>query len=324
MSIAFVASTSITPSATAVSPYSSADWVFHAGTNANTGICSVSIDGTTPSNAAVPTDGAGHTVEQSYVSTVSADATDYTKLTYSQRATGSLGAQGANPSKISLAYSGRASITQSRNPPGCQLAESYIDTKMEFSFTLTQPMWLDATLLARGNVYSTFDIETDGNKYIDLYNNALNYDIAGSVYLPAGAYTGYLEANTLGELGQPLTASGTLTATFTKPGIRTSGPAGTAKPYVAYPAGRDCAAHNAALRLTDSTSLAKTIKKAVVSVNGHRVRTIRSGFRNRPIPLALADDSAATVRTTITTVRKKHGKTIRKIRTVTASYRACS
>ncbi len=316
--------TVVAPAATAASPYGSATW--HVAPWFLRGACDGTPTPPLPPETPVATDGKSHTISPSYTGEAhpSSNTADSTKVTAAQRVTGSLAAAGGNPSAISMAYTGKVTITRPSNSsctPG-----GGISTTMNFTFALSQPRWVDIAVTGRGRISTEVVINsTDQSVLVDLYNDGTSVQNSGRTYLPAGSYTGYMTGSFNYQAPQgPLSHSGAMTARFTAPGSRTSGPSGKAKPYVALGSARDCGHHNLAAKVTSNRSRAKTIKKIVITVNGHRVRTIRSSFRGKALLLGLADGSPATVRATVTTVQKKHHGKVRKTRTVGASYRACN
>ena len=322
------AGTLLAPAASATSPYTDSYW--EVGRHVNATDCTTVYDpATPPSDTPVAADGASHTFTQSYKATVTsnADPTDITTVNLSQRATGRLGAQGTDPSVISMAYSSRATASRTKTPSVCEFG-GYVYTELEFDFTLTRPMWVNVSLTSPdSSSYSEVYIHqtTSGSHpYVDLYNYRLKFDATGRTYLPAGDYSGYLEGELYASPAGATTNAGALKATFTVPGSRSAGPSGKAKSYVSLASARNCATHTLATKVTTNKKRAKTIKKIVFTVNGHKVKTARSHLRGKTIPLTLSDTKAANVKATVTTVQKKHHKKIRKTRTVTASYRACS
>jgi len=322
------AGTLLAPAASATSPYANTHW--HAAEYIYANGCSaVPNPATPPADAPAAADGARHTFNQDYTATVTntGDGTDITDVTYSQNASGSLGARGSDPSSISMAYSGKTTVTPHKTPSLCQV-EGYVEAQLHFDFTLTKPMWVNVSLSSRGHGYTEVYIyDVDNDPYLDMYNDQLKVDTSGRAYLPAGHYSGYLEGDT--DIAPTTTAaSGSMRATFTVPGSKSTGPSGKAKSYVGLGSARSCATHTLATKVTTNKKRAKTIKKIVFTVNGHKVKTVRSHLRGKTIPLTLSDTKAANVKATVTTVTVKkkhhHKKKIHKTRTVTASYLACS
>ena len=317
------AGTLLASAASAASPYNEAYWSLDQSTDANG--CSIAYDTPTPADAEIPTDGKAHVVDQAYVATVTgADPADVTKIAYSQHAVATVGAQGTNPSKIWLTYSGQSKVTPPPAPSSCSPGGA-IDTEVQYAFTLTRPMWVNVNISNRGTAYSGFTLFREGgNPYLQLESNEMKFDTSGRAYLPAGGYGGFLEGVT--NYGDPQVTgapSGAVKATFSIPGSRTAGPAGTATGLVHMAAARNCTTHTLTSTITSRKKPAKTIRKVVLSVNGHAVRTIKHHFRGRTVTLSLPDTSAARVRATVTTVKKRHHHTHRSTRSVSASYLAC-
>jgi len=316
----------LAPAASAASPYTNAEWSPDRHVAANN--CTTSYDPVaTPTNAPIAADGARHVFGQAYTATVtnSGDPTDITHVSVSQDSVGILGSKGTDPSAFSMAFSGKAIVKSDKPSPACQVS-GYAQTNLSFEFTLTKPKWVDVSLTNRGVSTTELTIWNSNNPpYLFVYDYGVKFDTTGRAYLPAGEYNGTLE----GEISLDPTgnagSSGSMKATFTTPGSRTTGPSGKAKPYIALGASRNCTSHTLATKVTTSKKRAKTIKKIVIRVNGHKVKTVKSHFRGRAIPLTLADTKAANVKATVTTVqKKKHHKKIRKSRTVSANYLACS
>lgn len=322
----------LAPAASAASPFT--DSHFDPGRSVNANNCTTVYDPVTdPADVPVATDGADHSYTQSFTATVTSntDPTDITTVAASQRVVGKVGAQGSDPSMIWMSYSGKLTSTPNKASSLCTLSEySEIYTELEFSFTLTKPMWVNLNLSSPdASSYSEVELwknePTGGSPYVDMYNYKLKFAATGRAYLPAGSYSGYLEGDTYAKPVGTSTSTGSLTATFTTPGSKSAGPSGKAKPYIALGASRNCTSHTLATKVTTNKKRAKTIKKIVIRVNGHKVKTVKSHFRGRAIPLTLADTKAANVKATVTTVqKKKHHKKIRKNRTVSANYLACS
>ena len=321
----------VAPPALAAGPFSNAYW--DADRGVNVAGCSVSYDKPAPAVSDIPTDSAAHALDQAYVATVTtgANPADITTINYSQHAVGTVGAVGTNPSKLWLNYSGKATLARQTTPSQC-VPNGTISTHLRFSFSLTQSMWVNVSLSSRGGSYGELYIyDVNSNPYLDMYTYGLKFDTTGRALLPPGDYSGYLEGETTfgdASLGGTLTGSGFARATFTVPGSKSAGPSGTAKSYVGLGSARSCATHTLATKVTTNKKRAKTIKKIVFTVNGHKVKTVRSHLRGKTIPLNLTDTKAANVKATVTTVTVKkkhhHKQKIHKTRTVTASYLACS
>ncbi len=307
-------------------PYTDANWDPYLAAAANQ--CTVTQAPFDGNPTDIATDGRPHAVDlsASATSVKIGDAADKTTTTFSEHLLGSIGTRGASPSAITLQFSGKVTSVREKTPSQCT-PTGMLGSALNFAFTTTKPMWIDLRVLNRGNSYAEaylWDADDSSVHYLEFYGKAMNFAGSQRTYLPAGNWAGYLEGDiNLGPAYGP-TGSGSLNMTFTDVGARTAGPSGRATPYVGFPATRTCATHNATLKLTSDRKRAKTIKKAVVDVNGHRVSTLRSGFRGRAIPLTLADDKAAAVKVTVTTVQTRHGKKIRKVRSVSANYLACN
>jgi len=309
----------LAPTATATSPYSDAHWSNSRWVGGST--CATTYDpAVSPGDVAIPTDGHSHGLAQTYTGTftANADSTDITKATFTEHSTGSLGARGSDPSTIWMNYDGHVAITRTKTPSLC-VGSGYLDTRMHFTFTLTRPTWVTASISNRGGSFTEVDIwSADQPPYLDLYTNALKFDGSGRALLAAGHYSGYME----GEVqyyatGVPLKGSGTARATFTPAGARTSGPVGTAKPYVSFPAKRDCATHKVMPKVTTNASRAKAISRITLASNGKVRKQIGKPHKGAALTVTLPDAKAANL---VATVKLRNGRTLK----VKAGYVACS
>lgn len=321
------AGTLLAPAATAAAPFTSSDLDFYRSMSAND--CTTTWDpvGSQPS-VPITVNAPAATVTQQYTATLtnSAVPSDVTQISVTNKATGRVTTAGNNPASMTLAYSGQAQRTSQVTPSGC-VPYGYNEIDLYFDFTLTEPMWADIALSSRGGSATRIYISDDDyDPYADYDTRTMTAGLTGHVLLRPGRYYGYMEGHirVSRRTDVPATGSGAASVRFTPVGARVAGPSGTAKPYVAYPTSRDCTRHTLSPRLTTNATLAKTMKKVVVSVNGRTVKALTSGLRGKTIPLTLRDDQAANVKVAVTTVQKKKNKSITRTSTVAANYLACN
>lgn len=147
-----------------------------------------------PADVPIAADGASHPFNHSFTATVTSntDPTDITTVTASQQAHGKVGAQGSDPSVISMSYTGKITATPNKTASLCTLSESsYIYTELEFEFTLTKPMWVNLNLTSPDSssyseVYLWRNNPGGNDPYVELYNYKLKFEASGRAYLPAG------------------------------------------------------------------------------------------------------------------------------------------
>lgn len=321
------AGTLLAPTATAAAPFTSSDFDFYRSMSAS-GCTTTWNTATSPPSVPITVNAPAATVTQQYTATLTNDTTpaDVTEISVTNKATGRVTTAGNNPASITLGYSGQAQRTTQTTPSEC-LPYGYNEIDVYFDFTLTEPMWADIALTSRGGSATRIYLSDDDyDPYADYDTRTMTAGLTGHVLLRPGRYYGYLEGHirVSRRTDVPTTGSGAASVTFTRVGARVAGPSGTAKPYVAFPTIRNCASHNTTLKLTTDAARAKTMRKVVVSVNGRDVKTIKSGFRGKAVPLTLRDDQSAKVKVAVTTVQVKKQKKITRTSTVAANYLACN
>ena len=324
------AGTLFAPVASATSPFASAQWSTSRDLEASGCAITDFTPASPPSNTTLPADGLSHAFNQDDTATVtkSGDATDITQASLSEHSVGRLTSKGADPAAVTMSYAGSAALGRSKAPSACEVSGNAANF-LVVDVTLTKPMWVDTRFVqqGRGDAQVEIDANGSGDTYLFLENFDTKNDLSQRSYLPADTYRIFMVAEQ-DVTNANASMSGSVSMKFTDVGARTAGPSGTATSYVGLGSARDCTHHTLATQVTSTKRRAKTIKKIVFTVNGHKIKTVRSHLRGKTIPLTLSDTKTANVKATVTTatVKKKHHhkKKIHKTRTVTASYLACS
>ena len=226
------------------------------------------------------------------------------------------------PQSVELAFRVTGGTVASQGPSSCG-AEPWASLKLQFEFTLAQPMWVTLSYTKTGSAKAILDLWEKYGAPEEYLDSTLWKGTGGTtVLLPAGSYAGYVDGQSYmatSTVTKSVTGSGTARIAFAPVGSAIIGPSGKAQSYATLATARSCATHTLPAKLTTSSKKIKRIKKISFAVNGTTVKTLRGKAvkRGRTVSLRLSDGSPATV---TTTVRLTNGKT----RTAKANYRACS
>jgi len=220
-----------------------------------------------------------------------------------------------------------SAITSQATSTGCR-ARPFAALRFNYRFTIAKPMWATLSYTKTGGSYveayvSGSSNPGDAGSYEELYGWSSKGQGSSTVYLPAGAYQGYVQ----GEPG--LTAYATSTVVHDSKGsvkidLAPAGsaitlPSGSAQSYARLGKARSCTTHTLPAALTSDSTRIKKISRVSFAVNGTTVKSLKgtSIKRGLAIKIPIADSVKASVKTTVTL---KNGDK----RTATASYRACA
>ncbi len=277
-----------------------------------------------PADASLPENGRltrAATTTQQWISHT--DDTESATVTAESTSTATASSRSGLPDKLTLTYSGSASIKVNRPEFACSMNPSS-GARTEFSFAITRPLLVTLSYKATRSTYTDMYIGSvdDYDQYVDLYGRKLNGSGATSTYLPAGRYEGYLEGDVVmsgTKSSGAVSGSGTAQISFAVPGTATAPATGTATRLVTFPAGRNCAAHNIAPALTTNAKRLKPLRRVAFALNGLTATTFKGTgvTRGRAATIRVADDQPA--RLTVTATRKKGG-----ILSASIGYRPCS
>lgn len=297
----------------------------YAGGYLNGGACS-SSGASHPSIPAVPIteNGAAVTSTATASTTYAADGdpTDTVTTTATIKTTARATSSGGRPTSVTMTYSGTVQSVASKATSACTVL-TYAGVDSDFRFTITTPTWATMTATRKGHGYTEvylYDVNSDG--YEDLYGRNLDGTSTSTVYLPAGTYAGYLEAEartTGGNKTFTASMSGRASLKLAPAGSASAVPAGTAKKHVTLPTARNCGANNAAVKLTTKKKRVKKIERVTYTVNGRKAATLKGKKvrKGRTVALRVPAAAPATIKATVTL---KNGKK----RTVQATYLACT
>ncbi len=287
----------------------------------------------TPStNTDVPVLENGPTVSASPSVTATAtnpgDITDNAASAASSTVSTSVKSAGGHVSQINLDMNGQYIIDTSLATSACN-HYVYAGADTEFQFVVTTPVFMHLNFKSTAGTYSEvylYQVLPSGpTPYYDHYGRGLKFSGTDTVYIPAGTYDGYFEAEV--SQGSFTDKSGIVSAsahaTFTLPGSQTEGVSGKGKKYVTYPATRSCATHALVPNITKKKKRANQIKDVTFFVNDAKVKKVKTPNKGQAVTLPIADDVAAEVVAKVKLFPKKKGKPA-KVVEVRAAYEACS
>jgi hypothetical protein len=280
-------------------------------------------------SAPVPENGAAVTATHGASGSVTNGAGDTQSGSSSITVTAATASTGADLKSMELTAQGSLTITNTVADSVCEIdLRSAAD--LQFAFTVVRPGFLTLDHTVRGHGFYTelyLDSDAPDNPYHDIYGQGLELDASTVVFLPAGTYSGYLEAELERSSETAVSVSGraTMKATFAPIGSQTEAAAGKAKKYVTLPAtARDCAADTVTGSITDSRKRAKIVKLVKVFVNGDLEKKVKNPGRGDAVAVTgVADGVAADVRAVVKLEKKANGKKRNPVE-VTASYEACA
>lgn len=301
--------------------FTTSEWSHSQSGGVDAGTCTSNWADTSPADTPIAADGVAsvRNNNMTFTNTNSGDNTDTATTVVTNQATAKVSANGNEPGQITLQYSGTAVTTTTKPVSECTPYGS-TGNMVNFSFTLTRPMWVDITMVRRGSTYSQLYLHDNVNApYVYSEGQDLDGDETQRVYVPAGTYAGYVD----GRIRVPnvntaksVTGSGSLTMTFTPAGARDGAAEGKGRRYVAFPAMRDCGNGNVLATVTTKKVRAKAIDKIIVRTNGVK-KTFKKTPRGKVLTLPAAANKAANIKATVVL---KNGDT----KKVTVSYLACS
>jgi hypothetical protein len=240
---------------------------------------------------------------------------------------GSVKSVGGNPSVMDFSMTGSA--TNDYLAPTLCESGAGSGGDLDFSFTVAQAGFLHLNFKGSGGGYSEVYFyktpTTGGYPYYDHYGRGLKFSGTDSVYLPAGTYEGYFEADvsTRSNVDQVVNGSASVHATFAVAGSQTKAVSGKGKKYVTLPTARSCATDSLVSTVTGKKKRAATIKQITFFVNDVKVKTDKKIKKGEAISAPVVDDVAADLTAEVKLLPKAKGKP-GKVVEVSASYEACS
>jgi len=264
---------------------------------------------------------ASHAMISETVSSIPAPA-DKVDATATVVGTAKTSTRNGLPQSVEIAFRGAGKTVAAQGPSDCG-AEPWASLKLQFAFTLTQPMWVTLSYTKAGSVKTILDLwEKNGAPEEFLDSRLWKGTGSSTLLLPAGSYGGYVDAQSYmatSTVTKTVGGSGIAKMTFAPVGSASKAPSGKAQGYAALGKARSCSTHTLPAKLTTSSKKIKRIAKVSFAVNGKTVKTLRGKAvkRGARVSLRLSDGASASVKTT---VRFKSGKSY----TAKASYRPCS
>ncbi len=259
--------------------------------------------------------------------TLDADPSDVLTLASRIEATGSVASLGGNPRSLRLTATGNVAVSTTKSSSLCN-AEILSRVALSSEFKVSQGGFLTLTATASRDTLVIVDVADDvtEDRFITLIGEGSKFDGPIRVFLPPGSYESLFNvgawASTSVAVG-PAPVSVSVRGDFTVAGSQLAAEAGKAGKYGLFAPARTCAAHLLLAQVTDKRKRVRHVKKVTFSVNGSRVRTVRTPDRGAQVLLPVADDVRADVRAEFVLFPARRGRAAKHL-VSTASYEACS
>jgi hypothetical protein len=306
---------------THLSPYSGVS-------NQTGGTCVVTETSSSPdTDVPVVENGPTATATATVTGTVDEGGPVLANLSAQATVTGSVKSVGGNPSALDFSMTGTAT-NDYLAATACE-ASSYAGADLDFSFTVAQAGFLHLDFKGSGGGYSEVYFyktpTTGGYPYYDHYGRGMKFSGTDSVYLPAGTYAGYFEADVSARsnVDQVVNGTASVKATFAVAGAQTEAVAGKGKKYAKLPTARSCATDSLIVTVTGKKKRAAQVKQITFFVNDVKVKKDKKIKKGEAINVPVADDVTADLTAEVKLYPKRKGKPA-KTYEVRASYEACS
>ena len=319
------------PPALAVPTYTEADLLAYSnGENTSPTSCAVE-ENASPVLADVPIVDNGPTTALSTSSsgtiTSNSDPSDVISFRIASTTTGRVTSLGGNPRVIELATSGLVQADTSKTTSACEVTAFSVG-HLSLTFSVAEAGFLTVNTEAdRGSYVQLYVTDTEDSAFLDQTGFGLKASGVTRVHLPPGAYLARLQANpylTGTSTAVPSTSVNvSVKAGFAVAGSRTEDVSGAGKRYLTFPTMRSCATDSIVATVVDKRKRAKQIRKAVLLVNGRRVKTLTTPDKGRRVELPVADEVDALVSARVTLEPRRPGGKA-KTHEVTVGYIACS
>ncbi len=255
----------------------------------------------------------------SYVNNL--DAADTGSVTVSSTSRARVSSAGGNLRGFELSTQGSATVTNALGTSACE-AHASAGGGIGFAFNVAQAGWL--TIQSSSTRFTGIGVSLDaaggGFEEEQYYVNGSN---TRRIFLPAGAYSGDIQASVDAQRFTSGTSAGSakVSATFAVAGSQSAAPQGKGKKYVGLASARTCGSGAVKAAVTPKKKRAATMDVVTLLVDGKKVAKDKNPKAKKVYTFPATPSKDVTVQALVTLL-PVHGKPAKTV-TVTASYVAC-